>query len=70
MKKEIKPDPQDSTTQDAELTAESIQENPKTAPDIDFDDDYELAQKLSKGNQEVERAEGNKTKDGSETLSS
>ncbi|MEB3355848.1 MAG: hypothetical protein VKK04_03925 [Synechococcales bacterium] len=47
MKENIKPNPQDVTTQDAEMAAESMQENPKAAPAIDFEDDYRLAQKMA-----------------------
>jgi hypothetical protein len=71
VKKEIKPNPQDSKTQDADSVAESIQEKPKTAPSIDFEDDYELAKKMSKGDDktEVNDDEGELI-DSSESLSS
>ncbi|MDB9529648.1 hypothetical protein PN498_26910 [Oscillatoria sp. CS-180] len=48
-KEKIETDPRKATTQDAALTAAAIQENPKTAPSIDFEDDYQLAQEMSKG---------------------
>jgi hypothetical protein len=51
MNESIKPDPQKTTTQDAELTAEAMldEENPKSAPKTDFDSEYKMAQDMSHG---------------------
>lgn len=54
MNEKVKPNPQEATTQDAELVAESIQEKPKAAPDIDFENDYRLAQEMSKSSADSE----------------
>lgn len=57
MKEQVKPNPKETKTQDAELLAESILENPKNAPETDFEDDYEMAQKMSRSSVDSEPEE-------------
>jgi hypothetical protein len=59
MSEEIKPNVAEAPTQDAQLAAESIASGEEKAPKVDFDADYEAAQKLSVS--EIDRtAEGAK----------
>ena len=47
MPDEIQPNVGEAPTQDAQLAAESIASGQEKAPAVDFDADYEAAQKLS-----------------------
>lgn len=47
MPDEIKPDATQPTTQDAQLTAESMTEGKEKMPSVDIDADYAAAQQLS-----------------------
>ncbi len=47
MTNEIKPDPKQATTQDAQLAAESMTEGTEKMPEVDIDADYAAAQKFS-----------------------
>ncbi|MUL37408.1 hypothetical protein [Gloeocapsopsis dulcis] len=44
---EIRPNPDQATTQEAQLAAESIAEGKEKVTDIDFDADYAAAQQMS-----------------------
>jgi len=57
VKQKVKPNPQQTSTQEAELLAESIQENPKMAPSVDFEEDYALAQKMAESPNNEEEPE-------------
>lgn len=54
MPDEVKPDPNQAQTQDAELVAESVAAGEEQAPVIDVEADYEAAQQFSVS--EVDRA--------------
>lgn len=47
MTDEIKPDAKQAPTQDAQLAAESMTSGQEATPSVDFDADYEAAQKFS-----------------------
>jgi hypothetical protein len=47
MTDEIKPDPKQAPTQDAQLAAENMTTGKEAAPSVDFDADYEASQKFS-----------------------
>ncbi|AUS99344.1 hypothetical protein CLI64_02455 [Nostoc sp. CENA543] len=49
MTDEVKPNPSEATTHDAQLLAESIDSGEAKAPQVDFDADYAAAQQLSAG---------------------
>jgi hypothetical protein len=57
MSEEIKPSVKEVSTHDAELIAENIEEGIEKAPTVDFDADYETAQKLSE-NRNAQTQEG------------
>jgi hypothetical protein len=46
---EVKPNPSEATTHDAQLVAESIESGEAKAPQVNFDADYAAAQQLSEG---------------------
>jgi hypothetical protein len=59
MPDEIKPNPQEAPTQDAQLAAENIASGKEKAPTVDFEADYKAAQQLSVS--EIDRSgEGSK----------
>ena len=47
MPDEIKPDPKQAPTQDAQLAAENMTTGQEAAPAVDFDADYAAAQQMS-----------------------
>lgn len=47
MAEEVKPNPNEAATQDAQLAAENIAEGKEKASNIDFDADYAAAQQMS-----------------------
>ena len=47
MPDEIKPDPKQAPTQDAQLAAENMAAGQEAAPAVDFDADYAAAQQMS-----------------------
>ncbi|HIK04921.1 MAG TPA: hypothetical protein IGS40_09420 [Trichormus sp. M33_DOE_039] len=49
MTDEVKPNPNEATTHEAQLVAESIASGEAKAPRVDFDADYAAAQQLSEG---------------------
>lgn len=49
MTDEVKPNPNEATTHDAQLVAESIASGEAKPPQVDFDADYAAAQQLSEG---------------------
>lgn len=55
MTDEVKPDPNQATTQEAQLAAENIATGVEETPAVDFNADYEAAQQFSVS--EVDRSE-------------
>lgn len=49
MEESVKPDPQETQTQDAELVAKNFQEDEEKNLEVDFEDEYQKAQKMSHG---------------------
>jgi hypothetical protein len=49
MTDEVKPNPSEASTHDAQLVAESIVNGEAKAPEVDFNADYAAAQQLSQG---------------------
>ncbi|MBR8837606.1 MAG: hypothetical protein DSM106950_27270 [Stigonema ocellatum SAG 48.90 = DSM 106950] len=47
MPEEVKPNPQNALTQDAQLLAENIASGEEKAPTVDFEADYKAAQQFS-----------------------
>ena len=47
MTEEVKPDPQQATTQDAQLAAERMAEGEEATQSVDFDADYAASKELS-----------------------
>jgi hypothetical protein len=47
MPDEVKPNPSESPTQDAQLAAENIASGEEKAPGVDIEEDYKAAQQLS-----------------------
>jgi hypothetical protein len=47
MPDEIKPNPSEAPTQDAQLAAENMASGQEKTPQVDFEADYQAAQKLS-----------------------
>ncbi|NEQ32333.1 MAG: hypothetical protein F6K04_15250 [Leptolyngbya sp. SIO4C5] len=48
MKEKVKSNPESASTQDAKAVAEAMVADAKNAPAVDFDSDYEMAQKMSR----------------------
>lgn len=63
MKQKVNPNPQETSTQEAELLAEYIQENPKAAPSVDFDEDYALAKEMAENPDNSEEETQNASSD-------
>ncbi len=55
MSDEVKPDPKEALTQDAQLTAENISTGVEKAPVVDIEGDYEASKQFSVS--EIDRTE-------------